>query len=65
MIPCKNCQHTHAIKNGFVCQAALQGKQVAGLEPAAYGGYKDVHEAWMAGMPTLDDGTAMWNVTAG
>jgi len=31
-------------------QAALRGKRVAVLEPAAYGGYKDVHEAWMAGV---------------
>lgn len=30
-------------------QAALRGKRVAVLEPAAYGGYKDVNEAWMAG----------------
>ena len=30
-------------------QAALRGKQVAVLEPAAYGGYKDVSEAWAAG----------------
>jgi DNA primase len=29
-------------------QAALRGKRVAGL-PVAYGGYKDVNEAWMAG----------------
>ncbi len=31
-------------------QAALRGKQVAVLEPAAYGGYKDVSEAWAAGV---------------
>jgi hypothetical protein len=30
-------------------QAALRGKQVAGLPPEAYGGYKDVNEAWRAG----------------
>ncbi len=35
-------------------QAARRGKQVAGLEPAAYGGYKDVNEAWMAGGLCLD-----------
>ena len=29
--------------------AALRGKRVAGLEPAAYGGHKDVNEAWVAG----------------
>jgi hypothetical protein len=27
-------------------QAALRGTWVAGLEPAAYGGWKDVSEAW-------------------
>ena len=31
-------------------QAALRGKQVAVLEPAAYGGYKDVSEAGAAGV---------------
>jgi hypothetical protein len=31
-------------------QAALRGKQVAGLPPEAYGGCKDVSEAWAAGM---------------
>jgi hypothetical protein len=31
-------------------QAALRGKQVAALEPAAYGGYKDASEAWAAGV---------------
>jgi DNA primase len=31
-------------------QAALRGKRVAGLPAAAYGGYKDVSEAWAAGM---------------
>ena len=31
-------------------QAALRGKRVAVLEPAVYGGYKDVNEAWMAGV---------------
>src|SRR2546428_2196894 len=30
-------------------EAALRGKQVAVLEPAAYGGDKDVHEAWIVG----------------
>jgi hypothetical protein len=39
-------------------QAALRGKQVAVLEPAAYGGYKDVNEAWMAGALTIGDGPA-------
>src|SRR6266403_375232 len=31
-------------------QAALRGKEVAVLEPAAYGGHKDVSEAWAAGV---------------
>lgn len=30
-------------------QAVLRGKRVAVLEPAAYGGHKDVNEAWSAG----------------
>jgi hypothetical protein len=30
-------------------QAALRGKRVAVLPPAAYGGHKDVNEAWVAG----------------
>lgn len=30
-------------------QAALRGKQVEVLPPEAYGGYKDVNEAWVAG----------------
>jgi hypothetical protein len=34
-------------------QAALRGKRVAVLEPAAYGGYKDVNEAWIAGALVL------------
>jgi hypothetical protein len=29
-------------------QAALRGKQVAVLEPAVYGGHKDVSESWAA-----------------
>jgi hypothetical protein len=37
-------------------QAALRGKRVAVLEPAAYGGYKDVNEAWMAGALTMGEG---------
>ena len=31
-------------------QAALRGKQVAGLEPEAYGGHKDASAAWAAGV---------------
>jgi hypothetical protein len=34
-------------------QAALRGKRVAVLEHAAYGGHKDVNEAWMAGALTI------------
>ena len=30
-------------------QAALRGKQVAVLPPEAYGGHKDVNEAWVTG----------------
>ena len=35
-------------------QAALRGKRVAVLPEAAYGGYKDVSEAWAAGVLGLD-----------
>src|SRR5262249_11862735 len=31
-------------------EAALRGKQVAVLEPTAYGGYKDASEAWVVGV---------------
>ena len=34
----------------FARQAALRGKQIAGLEPAAYGGCKDASEGWAAGV---------------
>ncbi len=37
-------------------EAALRGKRVGVLEPTAYGGYKDVNEAWMAGALTMGDG---------
>lgn len=37
-------------------QAALRGKQVAVLEPGAYGGYKDVSEAWAAGVLSVGVG---------
>jgi hypothetical protein len=33
--------------------AGLRGKQVAVLPPEAYGGYKDVNEAWVAGTLAL------------
>jgi DNA primase len=39
-------------------QAVLRGKRVAGLEPAAYGGWKDVSEAWTAGVLTVGAGRA-------
>jgi DNA primase len=35
-------------------QAALRGKQVAVLPATAYGGHKDVNEAWVAGTLTVD-----------
>ena len=35
-------------------QAALRGKRVAVLPPEAYGGCKDVSEAWAAGVLTVD-----------
>ena len=41
-------------------QAALRGKRVAVLEPEAYGGHKDVNEAWMAGALTL----GVWSAAA-
>ncbi len=37
-------------------QAALRGKRVVVLPPEAYGGYKDVNEAWVAGVLTLGEG---------
>ena len=37
-------------------EAALRGKQVAGLEPAAYGGYKDASAAWAAGVLAVEGG---------
>lgn len=37
-------------------EAALRGKQVAVLEPAAYGGWKDVSEAWGAGVLAVNAG---------
>jgi Toprim-like len=39
-------------------QAALRGKQVAVLPAAAYGGYKDVNEAWTAGVLAVGAGPA-------
>jgi len=37
-------------------QTALRGKRVEVLEPMAYGGYKDVNAAWMAGVLTMGEG---------
>ena len=39
-------------------QAALRGKQVVAMPAAAYGGRKDVSEAWAAGVLCLDGGAA-------
>src|SRR2546423_2428035 len=39
-------------------QAALRGKQVAVLPLEAYGGHKDVNEAWAAGMLVMRGGPA-------
>jgi len=39
-------------------QAALRGKQVAVLPPAAYGGHKDVSAAWAAGVLAVGAGPA-------
>jgi hypothetical protein len=46
-------------------QAALRGQQVAVLEPAAYGGYKDVNDAWMAGALTLSGHSAALDAPVG
>jgi len=37
-------------------QAVLRGRQVVILPPEAYGGYKDVNAAWVAGVLTVGDG---------
>jgi len=42
-------------------QAALRGKRVAGLEPAAYGGCKDANDAWVAGVLRI----GAWPAAAG
>jgi hypothetical protein len=39
-------------------EAALRGKQVAGLPPAAYGGLKDASAAWAAGVLAVGAGPA-------
>jgi hypothetical protein len=39
-------------------QAALRGKQVAGLPAAAYGGCKDASAAWAAGVLAVGAGPA-------
>jgi hypothetical protein len=41
-------------------QAVLRGKHVAVLPAAAYGGHKDVNEAWVAGTLAVD----MWSTPA-
>ena len=46
-------------------QAALRGKRVAVLPPHAYGGWKDVSEAWAAGVLCLDGGVADLDGTLG
>jgi hypothetical protein len=43
-------------------QAALRGKRVAVLPLAAYGGWKDVNEAWMAGVLAVGGGPAAGGV---
>ena len=46
-------------------QAALRGKRVAVLPPHAYGGWKDVSEAWTAGVLYLDGGATDSDGTMG
>ncbi len=46
-------------------QATLRGKGVAVLPPHAYGGWKDVSEAWAAGGLCLDAGAADTDGTQG
>jgi hypothetical protein len=46
-------------------QAVLRGKQVAVLPPHAYGGCKDVSEAWAAGVLTVGAGPATTEGTRG
>ena len=43
---------------GLAREAALRGKRVAVLPPEAYGGYKDVNEAWAAGVLVVRGGPA-------
>jgi DNA primase len=42
-------------------EAALRGKRVAVLPPAAYGGHKDMNEAWAAGVLAV----GIWSAVAG
>lgn len=42
-------------------QGVLRGKRVAFLPPEAYGGHKDVNEAWVAGVLTVGN----WPAGAG
>jgi hypothetical protein len=46
-------------------QAVLRGKQVAVLAPYAYGGCKDISEAWTSGVLCLDGGAADLEGTRG
>ena len=46
-------------------QSALRGKRVAVLPEAAYGRYKDVSEAWAAGVLGLDGAGAGLDDTLG
>jgi len=42
----------------FARQAVLRGKRVAVLPAAAYGGYKDVSDAWVTGVLAVGAGPA-------
>jgi hypothetical protein len=45
----------------LACQVALRGKQVAAVPAAAYGGCKDVSEAWAAGvLAVANDSIEVW-----
>jgi DNA primase len=46
-------------------EAALRGKRVAVLPPAAYGGHKDVNEAWMAGVLSIGGGPTALDAPTG
>jgi hypothetical protein len=44
-------QHWHELAQ----QAVLRGKRVAVLPPEAYGGHKDINDAWVAGVLTVGE----------